>query len=162
MQNAGRARQHNRANEKLEKYQGLIEELERTWKVKVKVVPVVIGALGAVTPKLEEWLQHIPGTTSELSVQKSAVPGTAKILRRTLKLPGHWWRTRWGSPIPPTYNPQGWEGNFNNIIYNICIHTLRVYMRVLTCWMTLLKIQGCTGRLMLKCPGWCEGCGAAI
>ena len=76
--------------EKLEKYQGLKEELERTWKVKVKVVPVVIGALGAVTPKLEEWLQQIPGTTSELSVQKSAVLGTAKILHRTLKLPGLW------------------------------------------------------------------------
>ena len=58
--------------------------------MKVKVVPVVIGALGAVTPKLEEWLQQIPGTTSELSVQKSAVLGTAKILRRTLKLPGLW------------------------------------------------------------------------
>ena len=41
-------------------------------------------------PKLEEWLQDIPGTTSELSVQKSAVLGTAKILRRTLKLPGLW------------------------------------------------------------------------
>ena len=40
--------------EELEKYQGLKEEQERTWKVKVKVVPVVIGALGAVTPKLEE------------------------------------------------------------------------------------------------------------
>ena len=38
--------------EKLEKYQGLKEELVRTWKVKVKVVPVVIRALGAVTPKL--------------------------------------------------------------------------------------------------------------
>ena len=56
-------------------------------EVKAKVVPVVIGALGAVTPKLEEWLQQIPGTTSELSVQKSAVLKTAKILRRTLKLP---------------------------------------------------------------------------
>ena len=39
-------------NENLEKYQGLKEELERTWKVKAKLVPVVIGALGAVTPKL--------------------------------------------------------------------------------------------------------------
>ena len=28
--------------------------------MKVKVVPVVIEALGAVTPKLEEWLQQIP------------------------------------------------------------------------------------------------------
>ncbi|CAI5656802.1 unnamed protein product [Oreochromis niloticus] len=77
-------------HEKLEKYQGLREELERMWRVKVTVVPVVIGALGAVTPKLGEWLQQIPGTTSEISVQKSAVLGTAKILRRTLKLPGLW------------------------------------------------------------------------
>ena len=55
----------------MEKYQGLKEELERMWKMKVKVVPVVIGALGVVAPKLEDWLQQIPGTTSELSVQKS-------------------------------------------------------------------------------------------
>ncbi len=77
-------------HEKLEKYQGLKEELEKMWKVRATVVPVVIGALGAVTPKLGEWLQQIPGKTSEVSVQKSAVLGTAKILRRTLKLPGLW------------------------------------------------------------------------
>ncbi|KAF7647953.1 hypothetical protein LDENG_00164190, partial [Lucifuga dentata] len=47
-------------HEKIEKYQGLKEELERTWKVKSKVVPVVIVALGAVTPKLGVWLQEIP------------------------------------------------------------------------------------------------------
>lgn len=34
--------------------------------------------------------QQIPGTTSEISVQKSAVLGTARILRRTLKLLGFW------------------------------------------------------------------------
>ncbi|KAJ0057310.1 hypothetical protein NL108_002264 [Boleophthalmus pectinirostris] len=77
-------------HEKLEKYQGLKEELERAWKVKASVVPVVISALGAVTPKLEEWLQKIPGKTTDISVQKSAVLGTAKILHRTLKLPGLW------------------------------------------------------------------------
>ena len=55
--------------------------------MKAKLVPVVIGPLGAVTPKLEEWLEQIPGTTSELSVQKSAVLATVKILHRTLKLP---------------------------------------------------------------------------
>ena len=58
--------------------------------MKVKVVPVVMGALGAVTPKLEERLHQIPGTTSDRSVQKSAVLGTAKILFRTLNLPGLW------------------------------------------------------------------------
>lgn len=39
-------------HEKLEKYQGLKEELEKMWKGRAPVVPVVIGALGAVTPKL--------------------------------------------------------------------------------------------------------------
>lgn len=32
-------------HEKLEKYHGLKEELERMWKVKATVVPVVIGVL---------------------------------------------------------------------------------------------------------------------
>ena len=40
----------------LEKYQGLKEELERIWGLKVSVVPVVIGALGGITPKLGDWL----------------------------------------------------------------------------------------------------------
>ncbi|TWW53461.1 uncharacterized protein LOC130519722 [Takifugu flavidus] len=77
-------------HEKLEKYRGLKEEMERMWGMKAPVVPVVIGTLGAVTPNLSRWLQQIPGTTPEISVQKSAVLGTAKILRRTLRLPGLW------------------------------------------------------------------------
>lgn len=41
--------------EKLEKYQGLKEELERLWKVKgSEMVPVVAGVLGPGTPKLGE------------------------------------------------------------------------------------------------------------
>ncbi|TWW80141.1 hypothetical protein D4764_10G0011710 [Takifugu flavidus] len=39
-------------HEKLEKYQGLKEEIERMWGMKATVVPVVIGTLGAVTPNL--------------------------------------------------------------------------------------------------------------
>ena len=60
------------------------------WGVKATVMPVVIGALGAVTHKLGEWLQQIPGTTSEVSVQRSVVLGTVRILHRTVKLPGIW------------------------------------------------------------------------
>lgn len=33
------------------------EKVVRTCKVKAKMVSVVVGELGAVTPKLEEWLQ---------------------------------------------------------------------------------------------------------
>lgn len=41
----------------------------------------------SVTPKLGEWLQQILKLGCECSVQKSAILGTAKILRRTLRLP---------------------------------------------------------------------------
>ena len=43
------------------------------WEVKATVTSVVIRALGSVSPKLGEWLQKIPRTTSEISIQKSAV-----------------------------------------------------------------------------------------
>ena len=66
-------------HENLEKDQGLKEELERMCGVKVSLVPVVIRSLGAVTPKLREWLQQIPGITSKASVQRRATPRTAKI-----------------------------------------------------------------------------------
>ena len=39
----------NKEKEKIEKYQPLREELERCWKVQATVIPVVVGALGAVT-----------------------------------------------------------------------------------------------------------------
>ncbi|TWW66946.1 hypothetical protein D4764_20G0009780 [Takifugu flavidus] len=67
-------------HERLEKDQGLKEEIERMWGVKATVVPIVIGTLGAVIPKLSRWLQQIPGTTSVIAVQKSTVLGTAEIL----------------------------------------------------------------------------------
>lgn len=46
------------------------EELNK-WKVKAKVTPMINGALGTMTPQLENWLQWIPGTSSKTSVQKS-------------------------------------------------------------------------------------------
>ena len=39
-------------HEKLEKYQVRREELERMWGVKASVVPMIIGALRAVTPRV--------------------------------------------------------------------------------------------------------------
>ena len=60
-------------HKKLEKCQGLKEELERMWGVKASVVPRVIGAHGAVTHKLGDWLQQIPGITPDTSVQKSTI-----------------------------------------------------------------------------------------
>lgn len=43
--------------EKLEKYRGLNDELEKMWKVEAKEVSMLVGLLGTVTSKLGEWLQ---------------------------------------------------------------------------------------------------------
>lgn len=42
----------------------------------------------AVNTKLDEWLQQIQGIKPEISVQESAILGTAQIVSRTLRLPG--------------------------------------------------------------------------
>lgn len=48
-----------------EEIQGRKEELEK-WKG--KVIPMIIGALETVIPKLEKWLQQIPGTSKTLNL----------------------------------------------------------------------------------------------
>ena len=76
--------------EKIDKYQLLKIELEKLWKVKIMVIPVVVGALGAIADRLPGWLAQIPITISEVELQKRALLGTAQILRRFLRLPGLW------------------------------------------------------------------------
>ena len=46
--------------EKVEKYQPLREEIEKCWKIKTTVIPIVIGALGAITPAHQSWAAQLP------------------------------------------------------------------------------------------------------
>ena len=73
--------------EKIEKYQLLREEIRKLWKLKkVTVVPVVIGTLGAVSDKFDKHIEKL-GTTIRLEViQKTALLGTARLLRNVLSL----------------------------------------------------------------------------
>ena len=71
--------------EKVEKYQDLRREVVRLWNVKAKVVPIVIGALDAVTPNLSKHLDAIGVTTRIELLQKAALLGTARLLRRVLE-----------------------------------------------------------------------------
>ena len=75
---------------KINKYQSLKIELEQLWKVKIMVIPVVVGVLGAIGDRLPGWLAQIPGTISEVELQKSALLETAQVLRRVLRLPRVW------------------------------------------------------------------------
>ena len=69
---------------------GLIEELKKTWEVNALMLPVVTVALGAVNSQAGTVAPTNPSMTPATSVQKSAIQGTAKILHKTLRLPGLW------------------------------------------------------------------------
>ena len=73
-------------DEKTEKYQNLARELRRLWEVKTKVVPIVVGALGTVPLRLKANLKGIGVDTSITLIQKSALLGSARILRKVLEM----------------------------------------------------------------------------
>ena len=74
----------SKENEKVQKYQDLARELRKLWQVKVKVVPVVVGALGTIPKALEKHLKEIGTSVRVELLQKAALLGAARILRKTL------------------------------------------------------------------------------
>lgn len=75
-------------DEKVEKYTELALEVKRLWKLKsVEVVPIVIGALGAVSTRCRGFVSRLGLQRRTVHVlQKSALLGTARILRKVLSL----------------------------------------------------------------------------
>ena len=72
---------------KLEKYQLLKDEIAKVWCMrKVIVVPVVIGAFGAVSVSFKKYMKRIGVNVRLEVIQKTALLGTAKILRKVLFL----------------------------------------------------------------------------
>ena len=54
------------------------------WNVKAKVIPVIIGATGTISKSLKKYMSNIPGKHEVKELQKTAVLGTAFILRKVL------------------------------------------------------------------------------
>lgn len=72
--------------EKIEKYQDLKREIKRLWKLRsVQVVPVVVGALGSVTKEFENWMRKLNIMPEVEILQKTALLGTARILRKVFE-----------------------------------------------------------------------------
>ncbi|XP_063593739.1 uncharacterized protein LOC134770710 [Penaeus indicus] len=68
--------------EKIDKYKPLKDEIARLWQMqKVTVIPVVVGALGAITNWLGKFMQEIGIEICIEHVQKTALLGTARVLR---------------------------------------------------------------------------------
>jgi hypothetical protein len=70
--------------EKILKYKDLIIEIQRVWNVKTKVTPVIIGATGTISKSFRKYLSSIPGKQDIKELQKTAILGTAHILRKVL------------------------------------------------------------------------------
>jgi len=70
--------------EKILKYTDLTIEIQRMWNVKTKVIPVIIGASGTVSKSFRKYVSNIPGKHEVKEQQKTAILGTAHILRKVL------------------------------------------------------------------------------
>ena len=72
---------------RMENYQDLKRETGRLWKLKmVEVIPVVIGALGSVKKEFDGWIEKLGITNNVRVMLKTALLGTASILRKVLEM----------------------------------------------------------------------------
>ena len=54
------------------------------WNVKTKVIPITIGATGAILKSFRKYVSNTPGKHEVKELQKTAILGTAHILRKAL------------------------------------------------------------------------------
>ena len=69
--------------EKILKYKDLTIEIQRMWNVKTKMIPVIIGATGNIS-LFRKYVSNISGNHEVKKLQKTAILGTAHILRKVL------------------------------------------------------------------------------
>jgi len=54
------------------------------WNVKTEVIPVIIGATGTISNSFRKYVSNIQGKHVVKKLQKTAILGTAHILRKVL------------------------------------------------------------------------------
>ena len=72
--------------EKMSKYVDLQIECQRIWNKKVEVISVIIGGTGIVDKNIKKYFGRIPGCHNIYNLQRSAILGTAHILRKVLSI----------------------------------------------------------------------------
>ena len=73
-------RVYEKEGEKIEKYKHLKREIGRLWGIRhLEVVPVVVGALGVVSNRLDAWLEKLGVTIRTEVLQKTARGGDSNM-----------------------------------------------------------------------------------
>ena len=70
--------------QKIPKYKDLTKKIQRMWNVQTKVIPVIAGATGTISELFRKYVRNIPGKHEVKELQKTAILGTAHILRKVL------------------------------------------------------------------------------
>ena len=71
--------------EKVDKYQDLKRELQKLWDMRVKVVPIVIGALGTLSKEIKKRAKELGIETGFEEMQKTVILQSARILRKVIE-----------------------------------------------------------------------------
>jgi len=58
--------------------------MKRMWNVKTKVILVIKGVTGTISKSFRKYVNNIPGHHEVKELQKTAILGTAHILRKVL------------------------------------------------------------------------------
>ena len=61
-------------------------ELQKIWNVKAKIIPLVVGSLGAIPKQFGSRLKQIGMSVGAAQVQKTVLLGRARILRKVLEI----------------------------------------------------------------------------
>ena len=61
-------------------------ELQKIWNVKVKVIQLVVGSLGAIPKQFCNRLKQIGITAGTAQVQKTVLLGTVRTSRKVLEI----------------------------------------------------------------------------
>ena len=76
----------DKEEKKIDRYDKLAWEVKRLWTMKkVVVIPIIVGALGTVSQDIEKYIAQIGVAIRVEQLQKTALLGTARILRRVLE-----------------------------------------------------------------------------
>ena len=71
--------------EKILKYKDLTIEIQRIWNVETRVIPIIIiGATGTISKSVRKYISNLSGNHEVKELQKTAILGTAHILRKVL------------------------------------------------------------------------------
>ena len=80
------SRIEEKEKDKIEKYQDVGMELQNIWNIKVKIIPLVLGSLGAIPKQFGNILKQIGITVGTAQVQKTVLLGMARILRKVREI----------------------------------------------------------------------------